>query len=75
MKEKILTIPEIILFGGTRVALGMGLGFLVANCLTREQRRSAGWALLASGLLTTIPIAMEIRGKSAASERSLSLAS
>jgi hypothetical protein len=28
MKEKILTIPELILIAGTRVALGVGIGLL-----------------------------------------------
>ncbi len=75
MTEKKLTLPEIALLGGTRVALGMGVGLLVANCLSREQRRSAGISLLAMGLLTTIPIALEIKGKTPISDRSLSLAS
>jgi hypothetical protein len=75
MTEKKLTLPEMALLSGTRVGLGMGIGLLVANCLTRDQRRSAGFALLAMGLLTTIPIALEIKGKAPISDRSLTLAS
>jgi hypothetical protein len=50
------TVPEIILIAGTRVALGTGLGLLISDRLNRDQRKGAGWALLAVGVLTTIPI-------------------
>lgn len=39
MKEKVLTIPEIMLIAGTRVALGAGVGLLIADKLSREARR------------------------------------
>ncbi len=35
LTEKGLTIPEIMLIGGTRVALGVGLGLLISDRLTR----------------------------------------
>ena len=60
MRERSLTIPEIMLIGGTRVALGMGLGFLLADKLSRDARKGAGWALLAVGALTTVPLAMTV---------------
>jgi hypothetical protein len=75
MTEKKLTIPEIALLAGTRVGLGMGIGLLLANFLTRDERRSAGLSLLVMGILTTIPIAMEIKGKTPVAERSLTLVS
>ena len=56
LTERGLTIPEIMLIAGTRVALGAGLGLLISDCLNRDQRKAAGWALLAVGVLTTIPI-------------------
>jgi len=63
MRERGLTIPEIMLIGGTRVALGAGIGLLVADRLNDDQRKGAGWALLAVGALTTIPILISLLDK------------
>ena len=60
MRERGLTIPEIILLGGTRVALGIGVGLLIAGRLNDERRKGAGVALTVVGALTTIPIFMNI---------------
>ena len=60
MRERRLTIPEIVLLGGTRVALGAGIGLLVAGRLNNDQRKGAGLALAVVGALTTIPIVMNI---------------
>ena len=57
------TIPEIMLIAGTRVALGVGVGLLISDRLNDDQRKAAGWALLAVGVLTTIPIVTGILGK------------
>ena len=56
MKKRSLTIPEIGLIGGTRVALGAGIGLLLAERLNKDQRRGIGWTLLGVGILTTIPL-------------------
>src|SRR5437764_234719 len=40
MRERNLTIPEIILIGGTRAALGAGLALLLSDRLNRDQRRA-----------------------------------
>jgi hypothetical protein len=69
MREKTLTIPEIMLIGGTRVALGAGIGFLLADKLNRDQRKGAGWALLAVGALTTVPLAINVLSKSQRTEK------
>lgn len=69
MKEKTLTFPEIALLVGTRVALGVGIGLLVAGKLDRDARKGAGWALVAVGALTTIPLAIGVLGRSPVSER------
>jgi hypothetical protein len=69
MRERIVTIPEIMLIGGTRVALGVGLGLLFADRLSRDARKSAGLALLAVGVLSTIPLVMHVLGKPQLAER------
>ncbi len=64
MKETTLTIPELGLIAGTRVALGAGIGFLLADKLSDEQRRAAGIVLLLVGAISTIPLVLEVLGKS-----------
>jgi hypothetical protein len=69
MRERKLTIAEIMLIAGTRVALGIGIGFLVSGKLNRDQRKAAGLALTLVGGLTTIPLALRVIAKdTAASE-------
>jgi uncharacterized membrane protein YfcA len=63
MRERSITLPELGLIGGTRAALGAGLGLLLADRLDREQRRAIGWTLLLVGILTTVPLAMEVLGR------------
>jgi len=63
MQEKSLTIPELVLIAGTRVALGAGVGLLIGDKLGRDARKGAGWALLGMGVLTTIPIVVGLLGK------------
>ena len=60
MRERALTIPEIILIAGTRVALGAGLGLLLADKLNENTRKGAGWALLMVGALTTFPLVIDV---------------
>jgi hypothetical protein len=74
MKERNLTIPEIVLIAGTRVALGVGIGLLISDRLNKDQRKAAGWSLLAVGLVTTIPIVAGILGKGRIGERPVDLA-
>jgi hypothetical protein len=63
LTERGLTVPEIMLIAGTRVALGVGLGLLISDRLNEDQRKAAGWALLAVGVLTTIPIVKGVLAK------------
>ena len=63
MKERTVTIPDLALIAGTRIALGAGIGLLLADKLNEDQRKGAGWALLAVGVLTTIPLMMNVFGK------------
>ena len=61
MLERKLTLPEIMLIAGTRVALGAGIGLLISTRLSRRQRKAAGVALALVGGLTTIPLAIMVR--------------
>ena len=58
-----LTLPEIGLITMTRGALGVGIGLFLSNALEKNERRSAGLALVAVGVLTTIPILMRLRNE------------
>ena len=69
MRERVLTIPEIALIAGTRVALGVGVGLLISGKLDRSARKAAGWALLAFGAWTTVPLMVNLISK----ERRLNL--
>ncbi len=64
LTQRAFTIPEMMLVAGTRVALGVGIGLLISDRLNEDQRKAAGWALLAVGVLTTIPILRGVLGKS-----------
>jgi hypothetical protein len=68
MRERTVTTPELIMMAGTRVALGFGLGLLLAGRFNRDQRKAAGWALVGAGALTTIPLALALKGKRTHSE-------
>jgi hypothetical protein len=63
MRKRELTVPEIMLIGGTRVALGAGFGLLLASRLSNDQRKGAGIALLAVGILTTVPLVATVLNK------------
>jgi hypothetical protein len=75
MKRKALTLPELILIAGTRVALGVGIGLLMADKLNKDQRRGAAWALLGVGVVTSIPLALGVIREPAVSEKQLALVS
>ena len=63
MQERTVTIPELILLAGTRVALGAGVGLLIGDRLGRDARKGAGWALLVVGAVTTIPLVAGVLSK------------
>ncbi len=63
MKTTSVSLPELMLIAGTRVALGVGIGLLLSEKLSRDVRRGAGCALLAVGVISTVPIAIDIIGK------------
>ena len=63
LKERKVTIPELMLIGGTRVALGLRIGLLIKDKLNKDQRKAAGLALVIVGAVTTIPLAIEVLSK------------
>lgn len=60
MRETTLTLPELGLIAGTRGLLGAGIGLLVSEKLSDSQRRAIGWTLVAVGVLTTVPLVLEV---------------
>ena len=64
MRETHLTIPEMALVAGTRAALGVGVGLLLADRLPSEERRAVGWTLVGVGVITTLPLMALVFGKS-----------
>jgi len=63
MKETRLTIPELALVAGTRAALGGGIALLLADRLTRDQRKAVGLTLFLVGAITTIPLGILVLGR------------
>ena len=63
MIERNITLPEMILWTGTRVALGAGIGMLISRRLSKDAMKAAGLALTVVGGFTTIPLAVAIMGK------------
>ena len=57
MKRLDLSFPEFGFIVATRAALGAGIGLLAAERLRSRNRHRLGAALLAIGVLTTIPAA------------------
>jgi len=64
MRETHLTLPELALIAGTRAALGAGLALLLGDRLAPGERRALGWGLVLVGAVTTIPLAIDVLGKS-----------
>ena len=60
-KKVNLALPEIAVIAVTRVVLGAGIGLLLSNTMKKRARRAAGLALLATGLITTVPLVLRVR--------------
>ena len=58
-----LKVPELGFIAGTRFALGMGFGLLVAGKMDRNKRERTGWTLVAAGVISTVVIAKRIIGR------------
>lgn len=60
MWETRVTLPELFLIGGTRGALGFGLGLLVAGRWAESPRKAIGWTLFLVGATSTVPLAFHM---------------
>jgi len=60
MRDPSLSFPELMFIVGTRAALAAGVALLCSDRLSRSQRRSIGAALIAVGVVTTVPAAMAL---------------
>ena len=65
MRERQVSMADIFLIAGTRVALGMGIGLLISERFNRDQRKAVGLSLLAVGAISTIPLAINVIGRRA----------
>ena len=63
MKKRKVTLLEIALIASTRGMLGIGIGLLLSSKLKKGQRQAVGWSLVMVGVITTIPLAMNLFGR------------
>jgi hypothetical protein len=56
----ILNLPTFAFVVGSRAALAGGIGLLLSNKLPVQRRRAIGAALVAVGVVTTIPAAISV---------------
>jgi len=59
-----LTFPELGIIAVTRGMLGIGIGLLLADRCEQAPRRAVGWTLFIIGALSTIPLVIDVLGKS-----------
>ena len=63
MKTLRVKLPELVLVAATRGLMGIGIGLLASTRLAPNRRRAVGRALLAVGVLSTIPLVSRIFGR------------
>ena len=71
MRERIVTLPELMIIAATRGMLGAGIGLLAAGRLNSDRRRTAGMILLGVGIASTIPLARRVIGRVRAAQPAL----
>ena len=62
MKNVMLNLPTFGFIVMTRALLGVGIGLLVSDRFSDDQRRAVGLTLVAVGAATTIPAALAALG-------------
>jgi hypothetical protein len=60
MKSVQLPLPLLATVAATRGMLGFGAGLLLGERLTDDTRHTLGWALVAVGVLSTIPLGINV---------------
>ena len=63
MKSTEITLPELALIAGTRGMLGAGVALLISSKLNNDQRKAVGWTLFLIGLISTVPLAINVFSK------------
>jgi hypothetical protein len=63
VKKSELTLPEVGLIAGTRGMLGAGIALLLADRLSKDQRKVIGWTLFLMGVVSTIPLVIDVFSK------------
>jgi hypothetical protein len=63
MKSVTVTVRELFFLAGTRALLGAGVALLIVKRLTDQQGKTAGTVLVGIGVLSTVPLALEVLGK------------
>jgi hypothetical protein len=71
MKQLVLNFPTLGFIVGTRAALGVGLGLLIATRLSGERRRAVGALLVAAGAVATVPALLAVARGMRRAHRSL----
>ncbi len=60
MKETTLALPQLGMIAITRGMLGAGIGLLLGDRISPPVRKAAGLTLLAVGIITTVPLALQV---------------
>ena len=60
-KKVTLAVPELGLIAMTRAMVGVGIGLLLSEALDKRTARGVGIALVAVGVLTTVPLLLRVR--------------
>ena len=60
MKQATLPLPELGVIAATRGMLGAGAMLLVADKIPVDKRKKIGWPLLAIGIISTVPLAIDV---------------
>jgi hypothetical protein len=63
MKKAEVTLLNLVLIVGTRAMASAGIALLLADKLSKDQRKAMGWTLTFVGAVTTIPLAISLFGK------------